>query len=151
MLAHELTHVVQQRKDGSIPTIQRDPERFCPNGDVDDATVQRHINAALAFATSGGSIDLDLAFANLRSARENNCCDLTLAAAEHYMWARLQVASGTWSFVEIAFVIGYSFFKFLHLVPKTGDCPISRASAAEIRWARSGAWDGEIDYYSTPP
>ena len=151
LLAHELTHVVQQNGQENVSTIQRDPDRFCPNGDVNDATVQAHINAGLAFGTTRGSTDLQLAFAHLRQARERNCCDLNLAAAEHYMYARLQVATGSWSFFEIMFVIGYSFLKFLHLIPRTGDCPITRASAAQIRWASAGAVDGEMDYYSTPP
>jgi len=151
LLAHELTHVVQQSGNQAGPTIQRDEERFCPNGEVNDAQVQSLINSAITFATTRGRTDLNVAFARLRNARENNCCDLNLAAAEHYMWARLQVATGAWSFFEIALIIAYSFAKFLHLVPRTGDCPITRASAAQIRWATQGAVDGEMDYYSTPP
>jgi hypothetical protein len=150
LLAHELTHVVQQGGGEAAPSVQLD--RYCPDGAVDDAAVQRHIDSALAFARRprGGGIDLAVAFARLRSSRENHCCDLNLAAAEHYMWARSEVASGAWSFFMIAATIAYDFVKFARLAPRTGDCPITRASFAQIRWATQGALDGEMDYYSSP-
>lgn len=156
LLLHELSHVMQQRAGGSVAVHRQQApaqqERYCPNGEVNDANVQRLIDEAMRFArTSSGGTDLDLAFAHLRTAREGHCCDLDRAAAEHYMWARLSVADGDWSFVMIMLVIMYDIAKFFHLVPRTGDCPITRASAAQIQWASQGAVDGEMDYYSTPP
>lgn len=145
LLAHELTHVMQQEK-GKKMANRKEEERYCPNADVNDATVQSHIDSALASAKN----NLQIAFSILRNKRENNCCDVNLAAAEHYMYARWQVAQGDWSFFWITMIIMYDFAKFLHLVPKTGDCPITRASWAQIKWASQGAVDGEMDYYNNP-
>lgn len=145
LLAHELTHVMQQG-GGEKMVNMKEEERFCPNADVNDAIVQSLVNNALASAKS----NLNMAFSILRTKREQNCCDVNLAAAEHYMYARLQVAEGDWSFYMITLIILYDFVKFLHLVPKTGDCPITRSSWAQIRWASQGAVDGEMDYHSNP-
>ncbi len=134
-----------------IPKETTESDRYCPDGPVDDATVQKHIDDALAFALAAkSSSPLEIAFSKLGSLRDANCCDLNLAAAEHYMYARWQVASGDLSMFWILASTGYGFVKLLHLAPKSGDCPITRASVAQIRWASQGAVDGDMDYYSSP-
>ena len=68
------------------------------------------------------------------------------------MWARLEVAKGAWSFFMALQIIGYDVLpKLTHLMPKTGNCPVTRSSAAAVKWAISGATDGEFDYYSKAP
>lgn len=144
LLAHELTHVVQQV--GGNEMINKQGNNYCEPAAVNDAIVQSHINSALSRAGN----DLKIAFAILRTQRENNCCDVNLAAAEHYMYARLQVAEGSWSFFWVMATLGYNFLKVFRLMPRTGDCPVTRASWAHVRWASQGAVDGEMDYYSQP-
>jgi hypothetical protein len=151
LLAHELTHVVQQEGNAIRQLVQL--QRFCPEptAHVNDTVVQTHINAALVAGTIGRNIDLESAWRHLRLLRENHCCDVNLAAAEHYMYARMLVANGDFSFAVMILIIGYDLLKLTHLAPRTGDCPITRASLSAISWATSGAVDGESDYYGSPP
>ena len=151
LLAHELTHVVQQEGNAIRQLVQL--QRFCPEptAHVNDTVVQTHINAALVAGTIGRNIDLESAWRHLRLLRENHCCDVNLAAAEHYMYARMLVANGDFSFAVMILIIGYDFLKLIQLVPRTGDCPITRASLSAISWATRGAVDGESDYYGSPP
>ncbi|MFM7235631.1 MAG: DUF4157 domain-containing protein [Cyanobium sp.] len=171
LLAHELAHVLQQGANarhtpslilregadwsrralevdtGAVPYMCPEPER-----QIDDGIVQGHIDNSLANARlPEGGIDIGQAFAGLRSLREINCCEVNLAAAEHYMYARQQVALGETSYWGMmALILGYELLKIspLLFIPRTGNCPITRFSTTYILWARQGALAGQRDYQS---
>jgi hypothetical protein len=155
LLAHELTHVVQQGSEASTgsadaATLQRDEvecESFSPVG---DAEAQRLIDNAL----SSSENDLREAFMtlNFQRTRRANCCNGTMAAAEHYMYARWQVAdsSSLWSLPTLLpFIIGYQLWKLIvRTAPRVSDCPPTPASWDQVRWGVAGATDGTADYYT---
>jgi hypothetical protein len=61
----------------------------CPERQIDDEMVQGHIDNFLAnVRLPKGGIDIQQAFASLRSLSEIICSEMNLAAAEHYMYAR---------------------------------------------------------------
>jgi hypothetical protein len=107
---------------------------------IDNAQVQRYIDDALKKA--GG--DVRKAFDDLTSRRESNCYDTSLAAAEHYMFARYMVHD-IWvpPLVAAAAVVGYDLYKFGSLfVIHFGNCPVAPASPGMVGWGLDGVLDG---------
>lgn len=156
LLAHELTHVVQQRS-GEKANIQKfGTDDMCPDdsrGIITDSTVQGYINAALSKAKpdAGDSSNLKNAWLDLTGQREDHCCDANLAAAEHYLYARYRVADGWEPYAYmVAMILNYDTWG-KYVMPKTGDCPITRPSGGLISWGLSGATDGLTDFYYPRP
>lgn len=165
LMAHELAHTLQQgnvqtsllqreenskERDGEEP-YSYGPEgfRFEPGGEtceaqeVSDSEVRNHIQSNLERANDNPST----AFSYLRNEREQKCCDVDLAAAEHYMYARSQVQSGESSYSAMVRLIrGYDSIKSLipdALIPRTGDCPPTPSSDSQTEWGLTGASDGK--------
>jgi len=163
LLAHELTHTLQQSENTGT-TLQREeqesedsyqygPDEFhlkpfaetCEPEAVNHTTVQNLIDDALA----RNNEDPSQAFSTLRNARENQCCEVNLAAAEHYMYARSQVGTGETSYSAMVIKIGvYAAGKSKvpdRLTPRTGDCPPTPTSSGQVSWAMRGARHGRAD------
>lgn len=135
------------------PIQRRDAEQKWSG--VDDKKVKSYIDNAIN--ESGG--DVRAAFRNLQALRQSPkevneiCFDESLAAAEHYLFARSQVA-GTLvpRFWMASKVLGYAVKKFV-----TGKgrqysiCPTTPASSGQLIWGMKGAEDGQIDYWKDRP
>ena len=137
------------RQYGSpFQTFQRQmfPVTLNPRSIVYDAIVQTYINNALQQANG----NVSLAFNRLKKQREDpkNCDDASLAAAEHYLFARWSVASGDSYSLTVVRVLLYSMSK-LFPIPRTGKCQPSPPSAGEIKWGLKGARDGRDDFKRT--
>jgi hypothetical protein len=114
---------------------------------VDDTRVQAYIDDALA--SSHGNIEQAFQDLQARRNRSENCGDLNLAAAEHYMFARHLVADTAEPYpIVVAMILAYSLVKLMHLAPEAGVCPLTPTSSAQVSWALSGATDGMADYYT---
>lgn len=181
LMAHELTHVVQQgakssmvqrlsedeKLDGGLPpggtdmnqpvkqssssTPDTDPS-YCPSPapEVNDNTVQMLINNQLkAFTDKTGKLDAGgawYALFKLRNVKEN-CCDVNLAAAERYMYARKEMAEGRTRAYQGLLNVGDYLWKSLELpFPNSGICPKTQTSSAQLSWAFKGTRDGTADW-----
>ena len=124
---------------------------------VDDKKVQEWINKALAQAPKGASeaMRADLGHAWLYQQRQSHPnTEVNLAAAEHYMYNRAQVAKGgtTSAVVQGAMTAGYDVVKGtaqLFGVGKwlsTDDREPSPASVESTAWGMKGIGDGMSDY-----
>jgi len=150
LLAHELTHVLQQ---SGYRHVQRQTEDECPSGNISDSNVQAYIDEALNNSLDGqGNYNLQEAFDYLLARRQlqENCCNLDMAAAEHYMYARLKVMTTYNIAVMTAMILAYSGTKVMGLVPRAGECPLTPVSSSMISWALNGAADGEYDAFMSP-
>jgi hypothetical protein len=89
----------------------------------DNNRVQTYIDKAMADNTNFKPIgnQLEMAWSQLYMQREKEdpkCDNEELAAAEHYMYARWQVATGkTWEWVMVTRTFGYDVAKLLGYVP----------------------------------
>lgn len=164
LMAHELTHTLQQ-SGARTALLQREekgqgqsgdkpysygPDGFrfepfgetCERQEVSDTAVRQHILESL----ERNGDDPGSAFSSLRGERERNCCDVDLAAAEHYMWARAEVQSGETSYASMVTQISiYGVGKAVTpdpLIPRTGNCPPTPVSQAQVEWALAGASAG---------
>jgi hypothetical protein len=168
LLAHELTHVIQQggsdikrvvieegkpnpMQPGAYDHLGNEEEIECDPGEVDDAHVQELIDESLALYDGLKDIEqkLDMAWSYLYGQRETHCCDYDLAAAEHYMWARKEVAAGWPAWWMVLQVLGYELFK--GVVPQAGECPKVQRNGDVVDWGIKGAGDGNLDYYGGYP
>jgi hypothetical protein len=174
LLAHELTHVMQQgtrkvsspgerslSRMGSIRQIgspfqllQRQfplPMISPAIPVVDDTKVQKYIDDAVKWANGNLSL-ASTRITALRNAPNNpeNCFDYSLAAAGHYLFARSEVASGAYSYSRmVAAILLYSLVKSSPLgvmIPRAGRCPVSPTSVGEIKWGLKGASAGKDDF-----
>ncbi len=132
--------------------VQRDAPDSCELREPDDGAVAGIIDGALGRGRSAAypTSELENDWYQVRARREksdgSNCCDPNLAAAEHYLWARYEVANRDHSPFEMkAMVWGYGYFKFL--VPKTGICPKSPDTQGSRDWGYKGADDGSSDLF----
>jgi hypothetical protein len=124
---------------------------------MDDHKVQNYINGAIAAWTDTSPLSkrLEMAWSQLYQQREKkdpDGDDRELAAAEHYMYARWQVASGeTQEDVMEALTLGYDAAKLLGYIPlvfairKIAGHSWSRPSTDSIRWGMKGCSDGAKD------
>ncbi|HZY35747.1 MAG TPA: DUF4157 domain-containing protein [Mucilaginibacter sp.] len=126
---------------------------YCPAPapDVDDKIVQDLIDEQIKLNTdkATGKINLDMAFSALNAERnkKEHCCDVNLAAAERYMYARLEMAAGRSLAYQSFLNLGDSLAKLIHTpVPNSGVCPKTRTSAAQLAWGFKGTADGKADY-----
>ncbi|MFN8176804.1 MAG: hypothetical protein U0167_02700 [bacterium] len=123
----------------------------------DDKKTQGYIDKAMAANSSYKPIasQLEMAWAWLYQKREKedpDGDDRELAAAEHYMYARWQVASGKTSTVVMgALTLGYDPAKLIGYIPlvfvirKAAGHSWSRPSTDSLRWGMSGCADGSRD------
>lgn len=162
LLAHELTHVCQQSAQ-LTPSVQRQEVLPPTSAAPSDAVVQKHIDGAL---TAQGHV-LD-AWVYLRNSRclPQNCGDVNLAAAEHYMFARHLVEDSPLLLppdvmlpIVLAAVVGYSLWKLgfevvgRHAPPLfcPQACLVTPASAFQVRWGSNGAMDGNLATFNRGP
>lgn len=122
-----------------------------------DQRVNGFIVAAMAAAR--GSADaccgqICAAFRVLQAERQQpgRSLDLDLAAAEHHLFARCMVCSGTVSAMQMKIMtIGYDAKKHLDRVigdpnrEQVTDNPVSPPDADVVRWGISGADEGSAD------
>jgi len=127
------------------------PSDACDWQDPDDQTVANIIHAALGGSRSDRYTinQLKLAWLDVRNQREkfdgSNCCNADLAAAEHYLYARLAVANRDHNDVEMKIGIWVYGFLLKHVYPRTGICPQSPNTTSQREWGYEGAEDGEKD------
>jgi hypothetical protein len=143
LLAHELTHVVQQQHgDEQGNHIQRALAPIAKKTSapaIDDKKVQKYIDDAL----SKNSGDINKAWLDLESQKEENC-DPNLTPAIHYMFARHLVKDLHFpGWVVISAILSYSLFKLIGIKIPTGKCPVSESSVDQVLWGIDGVNDGE--------
>lgn len=116
------------------------PDLFTP---VDNARVQHYIDDALK-ASKGNT---KKAFDDLTSRRESHCYDMSLAAAEHYMWARYAVGETLMPASAVAAeTVGYDLAKAVGITFKFGNCPPVPADPSVVGWGLEGVLDGQSDW-----
>jgi hypothetical protein len=125
----------------------------CPDGDINDSQVYSALSSVLpgSFIYEPLSVDVIRNADNeIRNRRLADCCNLDLAAAAHYLFARLLVANGEFSYTHMKYLIAaYNVGKRLGVIPKAGDCPVSPASDQQSIWGLIGAQNGRMDKEST--
>jgi hypothetical protein len=142
-------HVTEtgQLVDGAAGTRQS----FAP---VDDSQVQDYIDKALV--NSGG--DFDKAWQDLAHQREANCYNMSMTAADHYLFARYLVEdTPAPAAIVAAFVGGYDTFKLITWLNsytllgwnpiellETGKCPTAPPNSSVVRWGLKGVEDGVV-------
>ncbi|CAN5484934.1 hypothetical protein BH09BAC6_BH09BAC6_01770 [soil metagenome] len=120
---------------------------------VDDAVVQSIINKHIADNTdkSTGKADISAAYDSIEVLRgkKEGCCDVNLAAAEHYMYARKEAEAGRPLALAELYDLSYYLYKTFHLpFPNagTGVCPKTRSSFSQFWWGGKGTLAGKADY-----
>lgn len=114
---------------------------------------QVHNIITTSFKLAQGSNVLDRLFdawSHTRNLRENGACgDENLAIAEHYLYARYEVAKDGHTNGMKFLVLAYSSVKALGLkglLPETGKCKVSPFSRLGYEWGSRGADDGLDDF-----
>lgn len=121
---------------------------------VDVAKFHNHVNEALAKGQQGKGCcgQSEVAFRYLQSQRRfpGKSLDISLAAAEHYMFSRWLVCSGKVSSFQMRIiVIGYDVKKLLDFAlgdpnkMKTTGNPVSPPNFWVVLWGLEGVKDGE--------
>ena len=125
----------------------------CPQGEINDSQVYSELASVLPglFIYEPVSVDIvSSADREIRRRRLEDCCNLDLAAAAHYLFARLLVATGEYSYTRMKYLIAaYHYAKRLGVAPRAGDCPVSPASDQQSIWGLLGADNGKMDREST--
>jgi hypothetical protein len=156
LLAHELTHVCQQSTQPA-PALQRQqtPPVAQAQAPPSDAVVQKHIDTALATHAT-----VEDAWRDMRDSRclPQNCGDVNMAAAEHYLFARYVVQESgilppdLMLPTVLAAVAAYSLWKLgfellgRHAPPLfcPQACLVTPTSGFQVRWGSKGATDGNL-------
>jgi len=136
--------------------VRREPsgeeEAYCPHSEIQDEQVERLIQDALDATRPSDGLPYSLGDAHTRllSDREENCCDVDLAAAERYMFAREMVAKRiARPSIMRGMIRGESGLKWLGskigIGASTGNCPQTRTSLSQILWSEKGIRDGQRD------
>jgi hypothetical protein len=124
---------------------------------VNDGKIRTMIASALDNIGNGDACcgKVEVGFRNLQAARRvrGASLDLELAAAEHYMFARFMVCTGTVSAMQMrALVIGYDIKKWIdrargnpNAAATTGN-PVSPPNKHVVRWGLKGVVDGQTDH-----
>jgi hypothetical protein len=161
LLAHELTHVVQQgaahplrspapglaaagrHLDAPAPILQRktSPITSVPPP-FSDAQVQKIIDDTLK--SHSNDVFASAAFLNTERDKPENQGDENMAAAEHYFYAR---AAGSVGFNAPNGVLAYAFLKKLGIKVPLGSGPVTPTSAGQVKWGLRGAADGYKDLF----
>lgn len=158
LLAHELTHVIQQGSVGSNPI--KGPVRHAGGRDfiqrrvdscrewipVNDAKVRNLIRTARR--TTGhdfpgaGDCGPGGAFGEIihERNRDEHCCDLSYAAADHYF----VVMCGASTCFEAQLIALFSPVR--KLFSEAGNCPVSPIDSDVSRWERQAAEDFCFNY-----
>jgi len=90
--------------------------------------------------------ELNVAFAKLKFRRNHDCCNLELAAAEHYASERIETAIGGAPAFRRSLVQVYDEAKKLGIRLKSDEnCPVSEPTDASTNWAMMGDDDGLKD------
>ena len=141
--------VFVQRDDAATPG--------CPNGFggeddgvIDDLVKDTESNHLLPIKNGKRPypfFDVKAAAADLKGKRDEDCCNMNLAAAEHYMVARYLAGIGIG--VPPLMVLESGIYQLLKKVGGNafGDpkCPRTPASYKQFKWAMKGSWDGAAD------
>ena len=131
---------------------------------VDNKRVQQLIDDYLG-RTLGNPDPLDrnrVAFRKIQAFRQlpGISADESIAAAEHYLFARFMVSSGTVSLMQMRMMVaGYDSIKFVLQQTETSEKwmrhnpanPTSAVSADSIGWGMQGCEDGEADRLKHAP
>lgn len=124
---------------------------------VDDRVVLNHIDAYQGrFMTADPLKRNALAFRAIKDFRNGagDASDESLAAAEHYLFARYMVSNAIVSDTQMqVMVLGYDGVKALaqtngyteRAMRHNKDRPTSKVSAASVAWGMKGCEDGEAD------
>jgi hypothetical protein len=174
LLAHELTHVVQQ---GAVYPF-RSPVDGLPES-VPLAATGRHLNAPApilqrktspiaspvtspvtspppfsdaqvqkliddTLKSHSNDVFASAAFLNTERDKPENQGDENMAAAEHYFYAR---AAGSLGFNAPNGVLAYAFLKKIGVKVPLGSGPVTPTSAGQIKWGLRGATDGYKDLF----
>ena len=116
-----------------------------PRSAVSDSTVEKLIKDELA--ARGGDVEIAFVFMRERRNQPGNCGNQDLAAAEHYMFARLLVQLTQTRIGDLpGFVInlgisGYDFLKQNGVRVPLLNCPTSEPSDAQVKWGWKGVAD----------
>lgn len=132
--------------------------------------VRKHIDEALNRTRGSEQIRnpqdmsrwIERAWSDLEDKRTNNCDDIDLADAQHYMEARWRVGSGGRAMhVSMqAMILGYAGMKFTAYTSganlflsnnaldffRSGGCSPSPPHPDQVYWGSKGAVDGMFDY-----
>jgi len=124
---------------------------------VDDKTVQSHIDSYQGRYLRSEQLERNrLAFRAIKDFRNSagDSTDESLAAAEHYLFARYMVSNTVVSKTQmVAMVLGYDGVKAVAQTNRYTEAAMrhnpvratSKVSAASISWGLKGADDGEKD------
>lgn len=157
LLAHELTHVVQQgaaplqvRRKPPYEDEKTDNEQVQPGpptpepDDVlpeeDDIIVWRYINDALR-ANNGSYYDAWGELQDRRASSRANALDPNLAAAEHYLFARV-LSKVAPSFLVADLDMAYGLAKDIGIVPSFTEYPVTQSTPFQKKWGITGAFEG---------
>ena len=125
----------------------------CPRGEINYNQVYAELTSVLpgSFIYEPVSVnEVNNADSEIRRRRLEDCCNLNLAAAAHYLFARLLVANGEVSYTHMKYLIAsYHYAKRLGVAPRAGDCPVSPPSDQQSIWGLLGADNGRMDREST--
>lgn len=157
LLAHELTHVVQQsaaplqlRRKPPYEDEKLDEEQVAdvspgsaPNDVLpaeDDIVVWRYINDALK-ANNGSYFDAWGELQDRRASSRANALDPNLAAAEHYLFARV-LSKVAPSFLVADLDMAYGLAKDIGVVPSFTEYPVTKSTPFQKKWGITGAFEG---------
>mgnify|MGYP003380731134 CR=1 FL=1 len=157
LLAHELTHVVQQsaaplqlRRKPPYEDEKLDEEQVAnvspasAPDDVlpaeDDIVVWRYINDALK-ANNDSYFDAWGELQDRRASSRANALDPNLAAAEHYLFARV-LSKVAPSFLVADLDMAYGLAKDIGVVPSFTEHPVTESTPFQKKWGITGAFEG---------
>jgi Domain of unknown function (DUF4157) len=152
LLAHELTHVVQQgaafplssaagrHLNAPAHLLQRRTSPTTSPIPFSDAQVQKIIDDTLK--SHSNDVFASAAYLNVERDKPANQGDENMAAAEHYFYAR---AAGSMGFNAPNGVLAYAFLKKIGIKVPLGSGPVTPTSAGQIKWGLRGATDGYKD------
>jgi len=124
---------------------------------VNDSNVRNLIHRAMSNAVTGGGCcgQVEVAFRSLQTTRRlpGRSLDLDLAAAEHYLFARFMVCTGTVSGTQMRIlVVGYDAKKWIDRARGKPDSeattgnPVSPPDSDVVRWGLTGVNEGASDH-----
>jgi len=115
----------------------------------DNNQVRKYIDDALKWVPGNDPVH-QRAWGHLQQLRteKKNWHDTSMAAAERYMYARYQVASGVPAVVMTALVLaGAAAKKVLPgATPSASEAPQTPSTLAQMNWGLLGVHDGKVDY-----
>ena len=142
LLAHELAHVVQQSENVPSPGVLQRRTSPAPSAvTIDDAVVQKYIDGALK--SHSNKVYAAAEFLNLEREKAENHGNESMAAAEHYLYARWIGSLGLNATTPILL---YQLGKMLRIRIPLGSGPVTPSSLGQLRWEMLGAKDGYREF-----